>query len=106
MAKRLCGVLQGGVVIPRDLIVRGIRDLDARERNAGSWPDTVVRAVDGPPQSFVELRSWLKLEGVVHDASWVLTVEKWLEGQAVRLVVELEDRVEGLEGDIESLTDY
>lgn len=81
--------------VPRDLIVQGIRDLYERNKNYGSWPN-------GMPDSFVQLRDLLGWED---DPMWVLVVESWLKERALGLVVELEERVDKLEMDIESLTD-
>lgn len=67
--------------VPHELIVRGIRDLNARQQNAGCWPN-------GIPQSFTTLREQLGFNHDTFDSSWVLCIEQWLCWQAVRLVAE------------------
>lgn len=81
--------------IPRELILQGIRDLYARQQNAGSWPN-------GLPESLRKIRALKEWD---EDTCWVLVVEVWLKERALGLVVELEERVDKLEMDIESLTD-
>lgn len=98
--------------VPRELIMRGIRDLFARQQNAGSWPD-------GLPESFKAIRAIKEWD---EDGLWVLVVEVWLKERALGLVVELAEkaerlaeqvteleglrgRVDKLEMDIEALTD-
>ena len=67
-----------------DLVLRAIRDLYARDRNCGDWPD-------GVPKSFGSVADAV---GIGREGNWILAVESFVRFRATEMAAGMGGPVE------------